>query len=331
MNEKVSIIIVSYNGLDFIKKCARSIKRQTYKNIEAIVVDNNSSDNTILYLKKNYPEIGTEQNKKNLGFAKANNIGVKKAKGTFLFFLNNDTELFPNAVEELVRRYQPNSILSGFQISARDKKSPGHAGDGMDIFGYPCHDANSSKTKIFYADGVAMFLKKSDFIRLEMFDEKLFMFQEDVDLSWRAQIFGYKIIPCAEAKLYHYYGGTAALDVSKSNKYITSYFRRYLNEKNVIRNIIKNYGVPVLCIIVPILIIFHLFEMTAFILAGKFRAVICYLQAYWWNITQIKDTLKLRKKIQRKRVINDWDIMNKMYWQYTKLKLFFKMGLPEFK
>lgn len=331
MNKKVSIIIVNYSGLGFLKKCILSIKKQTYKNIEVIVVDNNSSDDSIAFLRKNNSEIIIIQNKENFGFAKGNNIGAKKAAGQYLFFLNNDTELFPDAVEKLVYLYQPNSILSAFQISTREKKTPGHAGDAMDIFGYPYHDDDTSETKIFYADGVALFIKKSDFFKLGMFDEKLFMFQEDIDLSWRAQLLGYNIIACQEAKLYHYYGGTASLDVNKSNQYITSYFRRYLNEKNVIRNIIKNYSLFTISLIIPILILFHLFEMSAFILTGKIKAAGCYLQAYWWNISNLKDTLRLRQQIQNRRVISDREIMTRMYWHYSKLKLFLKMGLPEFK
>lgn len=331
MNELVSIIIVNYNGLSFLKRSIPTIKNQSYKNIEILLVDNNSSDETIPFFKKNYPEIKIIRNKINFGFAKGNNLGAKKARGKFLFFLNNDTELFSNTVEKLMNAYQPKSILSGFQISWRDRKSRGHAGDCMDIFGYSCHDDNISKAKIFYADGVAMFLKKSDFFRLGMFDEMLFMFQEDVDLSWRAQIFGYKIVPCNDAKLYHYYGGTASLNVSKSNKYITSYFRRYLNEKNVIRNILKNYSLPVLAIVLSLLFIFHFFEMLIFILTGKFKAVKCYLQAYWWNVKHIRNTFRIREKVQRDRISSDWELMKKMNWQYTKLKLFLKMGLPEFK
>lgn len=329
--KKVSIIIPTYNGLNFLKKCILAIGKQIYKNIETIIVDNNSSDQTVSYVKKNYPQTIIIENKTNNGFAKANNQGANKASGEFLFFLNNDTELFSDAVEQLVTSYKPFSVLSAYQIPSRDKKLPGQAGAGMDIFGYSCQEKDLSKTKIFYADGVALFIKKLDFIKLGMFDEKLFMFQEDVDLSWRAQISGLKIIQCFKAKLYHYYGGTALLDINQKKKYVTSYFRRYLNEKNVIRNLIKNYSLTLLIPILMILFVFHFFEILIFILTFNFKTAQCYLKAYVWNIVYLPDTLRTRAKIQKQRMVSDLKLVKKMYWHYTKFKLFLKMGFPQLK
>ncbi|KKQ38019.1 MAG: hypothetical protein US54_C0020G0013 [Candidatus Roizmanbacteria bacterium GW2011_GWA2_37_7] len=194
MKEKVSIIIVTYNGLPFLKKCLPTIFYQTYQNIEIIIVDNNSSDGTAEYMNQHYPKITVIKNEKNEGFAKANNIGVDNATGEFVFLLNNDTELFPDAVERLVHAYKPRSILTAYQISTRAKHLPGRVGSGVDIFGYPYFDhANPKRTRLFYADGAAMFLTKNDFLSIGGFDEKLYMFQEDIDFSWRARIMGYNI------------------------------------------------------------------------------------------------------------------------------------------
>lgn len=331
MSKTVSIIIVNYNGLFYLKKCLRAIKKQNFKHIEIVVVDNNSSDNTIAYLEKDHPEIKIIKNKINFGFAKANNEGAKIAKGYFLFFLNNDTELFPNTVEQLLAVYRPNSILTGFQISTRDKKSPGHSGAGMDIFGYSySNQKDYSKTKVFYADGAALFLKKKDFMQLGMFDEKLFMFQEDVDLSWRAQILGYTIIPCLNAKLYHYYGGTASVATDKSNKYVSSFFRRYLNERNVMRNIIKNYSFPLVLLVLVFLLFFHIGEIFFLLITGNVSVVKCYFAAYWWNIKNLGSSLKIRKRIQKKRIVSDWELLKRMYFKYSKLYMYLKVGMPKF-
>ncbi len=329
--EKVSIVIVTYNGLSFLKKCLPTIKKQTYKNIEVVVVDNNSQDGTENFLKNNWPNIRVVKNSINNGFAKANNQGAQIAKGTFLFFLNNDTELFPNTVSKLVNAYRPTSILTAFQIPTRNKKLSGRCGAGLDLFGYPfTKDENHQKTKLFYADGAALFLKREDFMKIGMFDEKLFMFQEDVDLSWRAQIMGFKIVPCKDAKLYHFYGGTALIEVNKSKQYVSSYFRRYLNERNVLRNLLKNYSFPLVIFIVLIFLTFHFFEIIFFILLRNIKVVKCYLASYWWNIKNIKDTFKLRSEVQNNRVVSDWKLLKKMYWSYSKIYILLKIGIPQF-
>lgn len=329
--EKVSIIIVTYNGLSFLKKCLLTIKKQTYKNCEVVVVDNNSQDGTSDFLKNYWPHVIQIKNSTNSGFAKANNQGARAAKGTFLFFLNNDTELFLSTLSKLVSAYKPKSILTAYQIPTRNKKLPGRSGAGMDLFGYPFIDVkNHQKTKLFYADGAALFLKREDFVKIGMFDEKLFMFQEDVDLSWRAQIMGFKIIPCRAARLYHFYGGTALIKMNKSKQYISSYFRRYLNERNVLRNLLKNYSFPLVFFVVLVFLAFHFFEIVFFMLLRNMRAVKCYLASYWWNIKNIKDTLKLRNVVQNKRIVSDWKLLKKMYWTYSKIHVVLKIGIPQF-
>src|SRR3989338_4604899 len=97
----VSLIIVNYNGKSYLKTCLESLSKVIYKNLEIIVVDNNSSDGSIEFLIKNYPSIITLKLDKNYGFAKPNNMAAKLAKGDFLLFLNNDTEVTPPFVSEL--------------------------------------------------------------------------------------------------------------------------------------------------------------------------------------------------------------------------------------
>lgn len=330
-NKKVSVIIVTHNGLHFLKKCLPTIKKQTYQNFEIVVVDNNSQDGTLTFLSQYWPQIKIVKNSVNNGFAKANNQGVQIASGEFLFFLNNDTELFLNTVSELAAAYKPKSILTAYQIPTRNKRLPGRCGAGMDLFGYPfINHKNHQKTKLFYADGAALFLKREDFIKIGMFDEKLFMFQEDVDLSWRAQIMGFKIVGCRDAKLYHFYGGTALIKLNKSKQYVSSYFRRYLNERNVLRNLLKNYSFPLVFFIVLIFLTFHFFEIIFFILLRNTKVVKCYLASYWWNIKNIKDTLKLRNGVQNNRIISDWKLLKKMYWTYSKIHTVLKIGIPQF-
>jgi len=202
----------------------------------------------------------------------------------------------------------------------------------MDIFSYPYSDQNDyRKTKLFYADGAALFLKKSDFMDIGMFDERLFMFIEDVDLSWRAQLMGFRVISCWNAKLYHYHGGTARLDLSESKQYVSSHFRRYLNERNVMRNIIKNYSFPLAFFVLVFLLFFHMGEIILLLITGNASVVKCYFAAYWWNLKNLGNSLKIRKIIQKKRIVSDWELLKRMYWTYSKLYMFIKIGMPKFR
>ena len=331
-NQKVSIIILNYNGLKFLKKCLPTIEKQSYLTIETIVVDNNSSDGSCDFV-KSQTSVKLIANNENYGYSKANNIAAGRANGDFLLFLNNDTELFPDMIEKLVLNYQEMSILAPAQILFVNKGVDlfGAAGNGMDIFGYPYGNKNPKITKVFYVDGAAIFIKKEDFINIGMFDEELFLFEEDIDFSWRAQLMGYKIVQSWDSKFYHYSGGSALGGGFKNKIYETSYFRRYLNERNVIRNILKNYSFSFLVIILPSLLLIHLCEIIILIIIGNWKVAACYFRAYHWNIMNFKDTIIHRKKVQSVRIINDIKLINKIYFSYSKLIAFIRIGFPKFK
>jgi hypothetical protein len=327
---KVSIIVLNYNGLNFLKNCLSTIQKQTYPDIETIVVDNSSNDGSYEFMLKNN-SVKLIRNSENYGYSKANNIGAKEASGDFLLFLNNDTELFPDMIEKLVLNYKDKSILAAAQIvmEHKDVDSVGFPGNGMDILGNPYGKNNPNERKVFYADGAALFIKKDDFFKIGMFDEELFIFQEDVDLCWRSQLMGYHIRQCWDAKFYHYSGGVVLGGASKSKRYQTSYLRRYLNERNVIRNVLKNYSFPLCIIVLFILLSIHLAEIFILSIAGYGKTVSCYLKAYRWNAFNIKNTLRHRKEVQRKRVVSDFVLMKRMHLDYSKLHSFLKLGFPK--
>ncbi len=332
ISPKVSIIVLNYNGLNFLKECLPSIKTQSYSNIETIVVDNNSTDGSQNYIRR-YRRIRLVQNPENLGYSKANNIAAETATGELLFFLNNDTQLFRDTIEKMVRCYEPKSLVAPAQIITANKGTDkrGASGSGMDIFGYSYVNVNSLKTKPFFVDGAAIFISKKDFRKIGKFDEELFIFHEDLDLSWRAQLFGYKLIRCWDAKLYHYSGGNVAGGSRvERGLYRASFFRLYLNQKNVIRNIIKNYSLLLCLIILPTLMFIHIVEMAILLLMGQIRAVGCYLTAYQWNILHLSDTLKKRAWVQKRRKISDLVLLSKIYLAYSKLTALYRLGPPKF-
>ncbi len=219
-NLDFSIIIVTYNSSKFIGKCLNSIlstiKSTTYS-FEVIVVDNASQDETITILRQ-FPEVKVIENNENYGFSKANNIAVQNSNGNILFFINPDTvlqstEVF-RATYELFSTYEKigavgiklldenaKSFLSGFSFEpwwsaffslvtlgfvdlriVKDKK-----------FLIKAQDSNHP-IEVDWVSGGAMFVKREVFMEVSGFDEKFFLYSEDVDICKRIKDKGYRIL-----------------------------------------------------------------------------------------------------------------------------------------
>ncbi len=329
--KKVSIIVLSWFGIKHLRYCLPSLKKIKYRPLEVIVITSDQDKETKDFIEKNHSWVKLLVMGKDLGYAGCNNFGVKKSSGEYILILNNDTKLCEDAIEKMLLCYQENSVVTPAQIQLISGTELVRTGAGMDIFGYPYVNDDPRKTRVFYADGAGIFVKKKDFLKIGGFDEDLFIFQEDIDFSWRAQMLGYKIIPCWEARFYHYGGGTVLGGGPKSQRYQSSYFRRYLNEKNVIRNILKNYSFPLCLVILSILLMLHCLEIVLLAILLKWKVVACYLKAYKWNILNLRSTLEFRKRVQEKRVVSDLTLMKKMYWSYSKIYSLLKLGLPQFK
>lgn len=207
----VSIIIINYNGKSYLEKCLESIKKIKYDNLEIIVVDNNSTDGTMEFLAQNYPSIITLKLDKNYGFAKPNNMAAKIAKGDFLLFLNNDTEVTPNFLTELVQVLVGNDQIGICQsLLLKPNGEIDSSGDFIDTIGvvYNSKEPIDKIREISSARGASMIIRKELFLDLGGFDEQFFVSFEDVDLGWRTWIKGYKVAINPKSVVYHHGGKT---------------------------------------------------------------------------------------------------------------------------
>lgn len=207
----VSIIIINYNGKSYLEKCLESIKKIKYDNLEIIVVDNNSTDGTMEFLAQNYPSIITLKLDKNYGFAKPNNMAAKIAKGDFLLFLNNDTEVTPNFLTELVQVLVGNDQIGICQsLLLKPNGEIDSSGDFIDTIGvvYNSKEPIDKIREISSARGASMIIRKELFLDLGGFDEQFFVSFEDVDLGWRTWIKGYKVVINPKSVVYHHGGKT---------------------------------------------------------------------------------------------------------------------------
>jgi len=206
----VSIIIVNYNGKAHLKKCLDSIKENSYKEYEIILVDNNSTDGSVELVKKEFANVKIIKLDKNYGFAKPNNIGAKHATGDFLYFLNNDTTIGKDSITNLVEVIQKPKIGLCQSLLLKPDSNVDSSGDFFTTLGI----AYSSKKKIkeiipiLSARGAAMMVKRDIFWDLDGFDQKFFASFEDVDLGWRAWIRGYEVVLVPTSIVYHSGGKT---------------------------------------------------------------------------------------------------------------------------
>ncbi len=325
---KVSIITVNYKGKRFLEDFFASLEKLNYQNWEVVFFDNASEDGSVEYVQRNHSEVKVMASERNLGFAAANNRAAEQATGEYLFFLNNDTKIDPDAISELVGEMEKNPKIGigGCRMMSYDGERPFHTGIGIDVFGYPI-----VWRKVFYVEGAALMIKKRLFKKLGGFDSKYFMFHEDIDLAWRSRLLGYQVRAFPKAVVHHFGGGTAGGSEMHKGKYQSSFLRRYYAERNNIRTLLKNYQIQTLIFIFPCYFLMNLLEVLFFLATFKFKVVYLYLKAYAWNLVNLRDTLRERGKIQSNRLLSDRELMREMYFGSGKLFAFKKTGVPELK
>ena len=204
--EKVCIIIVNWNGKKFISECLDGVGKQTYRDFSIIVVDNGSDDGSIDFITKKYPGVETVSLPENLGFSVANNVALKNIQSEYVAFLNNDAVPDPFWLNSLVDalEHHPQAGFAASKMLFKDKPTIiDRAGDSYTTAGAgllrgrgrPADNYNKQEWVFGTCAGSAIFriqvLNETGF-----FDEDFFLLYEDVDLSFRAQLRGYKCFVC---------------------------------------------------------------------------------------------------------------------------------------
>jgi GT2 family glycosyltransferase len=211
VNDLVSIIIVTYNGKSHLEKCLESLSKIKYQNLEIIIIDNHSTDGSLEFIQTKYPDIKTINLDDNYGFAEPNNIAVKTAMGKYLLFLNNDTVVNSNFVEELLNAMnQDPQVAISQSMLLKPNGDIDSSGDFIDTLGraYSSKIRPTSIQYILSARGASMMVRKDIFLRLGGFDKSFFASYEDVDIGWRAWLWGYKVVLAPSSIVYHTGGQT---------------------------------------------------------------------------------------------------------------------------
>jgi GT2 family glycosyltransferase len=238
----LSILIVNFNGLRHLRECFDSVSAQSFKDFEVVMVDNGSSDGSIDFVEAAYPFVRIVKSETNLGFAGGNNLGAAHCRGDFLFLLNNDTRLAPDALESLATAIvaRPGfTIFACFMLDYHHPDRVDSAGDRLYTNGAPfayagfLADRFNRETEVLTACAGAAVYRRDVFERLGGFDEDFFLIFEDTDLSLRARHAGERILFLPQAKVYH--KGSASLGGKRSK---TTF---YYSERNFPLLLIKNF------------------------------------------------------------------------------------------
>jgi GT2 family glycosyltransferase len=217
---RVSVIIPNWNGLALLRPCLGSLEEQVYRDFEVIVVDNGSTDGSVATLWDEYPHVRTVVLKENCGYSGGCNAGIRKAEGDLLVMLNNDTEVDSHWLAALVDAAdchpEAGSFASRIMIhgdprilhSAGDLYRRDGTSDSRGVwreYGPPYDEEGY----VFGGCGAAVAYRREMLDDIGLFEEAFFMYCEDVDLSWRAQLAGWKCVYVPEAVLYHHHGASS--------------------------------------------------------------------------------------------------------------------------
>ena len=318
MKYETTILITNFNGAAHLKKCLTSLLQQTYQNFKIILIDNNSQDKSVEYVKRNFPEVDILQCDKNNGNAKANNIGIKysikKYNPKYIAILNNDTKSDQDWLYYLIRAIESEDKISAVashmlyydnpQIINSQGCTANIIGDGYDINIFKKRkDIKEFQKRVLYPSAGAMLLKTNFLDKIGIFDERYFIYSEELDWGLRANLYGYKITFEEKAIVYHKGSSTFTNNQLK---------KEYLCKRNALCTIIKNYELKTL-IKVAILLFWNYLTYPLWALKNKGpKYILIPLKSLLWNIKSIIETLKLRKSVQSNREIKDSEIFKLM-------------------
>lgn len=247
MND-IAIVILNFNGEKFLKEFLPNVIQYS-PNSDIYVADNQSTDNSVVFLKKNFPQIKLIINKNNGGFAKGYNDALKQINAKYYLLLNSDIEVTENWLKPLYQTIQHDNIAACQPkiLSYYEKQKFEHAGacgGFLDKNYYPfCRGRILEQTEIdtnqydyeqeiFWASGACLLIKSQLFHKLNGFDEDFFAHMEEIDLCWRLKKLGYQIYVNPKSIVYHVGGGTL--------NYMSP-FKTYLNFRNSLFMILKNH------------------------------------------------------------------------------------------
>ncbi len=308
----VSVIIVNWNGKQFIADCLDALKKQTYSHFSTVLVDNASSDGSLDLVQNEYPDIKTIALRENLGFATANNIAIQSIDTEYVALINPDTVPDSCWLENLLKSLDdyPEAGFAASKMLLYDRPNLiDRAGDAYTtaatalLNGRGQASEKFSETKrVFGACAGAALYRKRMLDDIGLFDEDFFLLYEDVDLSFRAQLRGYTCLYVPDAIVYHKASGSIGNDTPTS-VYYSHRNLEWVYIHNMPGSLIKKTMLNHL--------IYNMASFLFFVAKGRGKS---FINAIWDALRGVKRALEKRRRIQaHKKVVDEyiWNLLEK--------------------
>lgn len=335
----VSIIVLNYNGKGFLERCLSSLLQINYPSecYEVILVDNGSTDGSVNFVERNYPNVKVLALPINYGFTTGNNKGAKSAKGDIFVFLNNDTFVDKNWLHELiwVMAHEKIDICGSKVVFMRQPNAVQYAGGYLHLIGgaifVPFHKGEPRQRYYLVSSicGASFAIRRSVFEDLGGFDDDFFMYADEGDLCLRALIYGYRIAYSPYSLVYHYAGGSGSEQCDCTPQFddtaysrLVSPFTIYYGNRNSIALLMKSFQTRNL--IAGLMFSYlYLFLQLVLLLLNKRSEVKLLIMASVWPFQNLKGIWRKRLQIQERRKVSDnWLIKSGMLLPISKtLKL----------
>lgn len=328
-----SVCVANYNGMATLAACLDSVLKQDCSfSVEIIVHDDASSDESVTFIRQHYPQVVLIESQENVGFCIANNRMAARARGEFLLLLNNDAELFPDALNTLykgARQLDKTAILGLPQYDAATGELIDR-GSRLDPFLNPVPNLDPKRQEVGMVIGACLWIPKSLWEEIGGFPEWFGSLAEDMYVCCCARLWGYPVQVLPESGFKHWVGHSLGGGKVIGSRLVTNRKRRALSERN------KNF-VMVLCYPTPWLQLFLPFHVSVLLLEGLAIALVkremgLFINIYLASVTALwKRRTKLvqkRLKIQQKYEINSWSFFRVFNCRPYKLKMLLKYGFP---
>lgn len=328
MSPSIAIVILNWNGRKYLEKFLPSVLASTYHPREVIVADNDSTDDSIEFVQKTYPELRIIKLDRNYGFAGGYNHALKQVDTDYYVLLNSDVEVEANWLEPVISLMEKDPSIGACQPKIRmfaDKglfEYAGAAGGWLDYLGYPfakgrifdvCETDNGqydTAEPIFWASGAAMFVRAPLYHQLGGLDTYFFAHQEEIDFCWRVQLAGFKVYSCPASKVYHVGGGT----LPKGNER-----KVFLNFRNNLIMMSKNMPIEQRLWKIPFRFVLDSISAWKSLFAGQGIYFVAILEAHFafikWTLFKRSESVFPKK---RRGTLSGW-YMHSIVWQYFVL------------
>jgi len=319
----VSVLVLNYNGLKFLKDCFNSLRKSYYPNFKIYLVDNNSTDSSVEFTQHHYPEIKILQTRSNAGYSRAYNMAMAEAEGKYFVLLNNDVVVDPGWLDYLVTAAEKDPGIAALQpkILSMLKQNyfeyAGASGGYMDRYGYPFlrgrifysiepdEHQYDTEAEVFWTSGAAMFVRAEVLKRAGNLDEDFVHHMEEIDWCWRLHLTGSSLKVIPDSIIYHYAGATIKEG---------SYRKLYWNHRNNIFMLFKNLETRNLLKILPRRMgLDGINILYSALVKFDFKHAYAIMVAYTWLLSHLPLLWRKRKQVQAQRFCNDQTMDHLVY------------------